>query len=82
MLKKDVFEIVEQNRDKLMLADSADAVIDIIKAEGGKIGKEDAANLFEKLKEAKKTSGVDIDDDEMEAVAGGTLGRKYRDWIT
>ena len=58
-------------RPKLMLAESADEINNIITNAGGEISTEDAEQIWNEIKLAKESLGQGIDDDEMDAVAGG-----------
>ncbi|MBR5091192.1 MAG: hypothetical protein IK093_17335 [Ruminiclostridium sp.] len=74
MLNDEIRKLTDRLKDKLLLAESADEIKNIIAKAGGEITAEDAEKLLAEIKQSKPASGVDIDDDEMDAVAGG------RDW--
>ncbi|MBR5091194.1 MAG: hypothetical protein IK093_17345 [Ruminiclostridium sp.] len=70
-MNEQTIKIVEQLKDKLELAESADQIKEIIAKEGGEVSDEIAEKMFARIKEKNAASGTDIDDDEMDAVAGG-----------
>ena len=71
-MNEQTFKIVEQLKDKLMLAESVDEIKDIITKAGGEITAEDAESMIKEIRRINSASGSDIDDDDMDAVAGGT----------
>ena len=60
-----------EQKDKLLLAESADEIKDIVTKAGGEIAAEDAEKILAEIRRDNAASGTDIDDDEMDAVAGG-----------
>jgi hypothetical protein len=70
-MNEQTMNIVKQLKDKLMLAESTDEIRDIITKAGGEITAEDAEHIMTEIKRTNAPSGTDIDDDEMDAVAGG-----------
>ncbi len=62
-----------EQKDKLLLAESVDEISKMITAAGGEISAEDAEKLLAEIKRSKPASGTEIDDDAMDAVAGGSL---------
>ena len=62
-----------EQKDKLLLAESADEIKDIVTKAGGEITAEDAEHIMTEIKRTNAPSGTDIDDDEMDTVAGGSL---------
>ena len=71
-MNEQTMNIVKQLKDKLMLAESADEIKDIITKAGGEVPDEFAEKLFAEIKTNNAASGTDIDDDDMDAVAGGS----------
>ena len=71
-MNEQTFKIVEQLKDKLMLAESVDEIKDIITKAGGEVTDEFAEKVFTEIKANNAASGTDIDDDDMDAVAGGS----------
>ncbi len=81
MMAAETKNLLKELKDKLMLAESADEIKEIITKAGGEITAEDAEKLLAKIKRSKPASGMDIDDDEMDAVAGGgTFSNEHKDW--
>ena len=70
-MNEQTFKIVDQLKDKLMLAESVDEIKDIITKAGGEVTDEFAEKVFTEIKANNAASGTDIDDDDMDAVAGG-----------
>ena len=71
MLNEATMKIINENRNKLLLAESTDEIKDIVTKAGGEISAEDAEQLWNEIKHVKESLGQEIDDDEMDAVAGG-----------
>ena len=71
-----MINITNELRAKLLAAQSAEEVTELIKAAGEEITAEEAAQLFEKA-QAKKTDR-ELSLDELEAVSGGA----DRNWVT
>ena len=70
-MNEQTMNIVKQLKDKLMLAGSADEIRKLIADAGGEIAAEDAEKILAEIRRDNAASGTDIDDDEMDAVAGG-----------
>ncbi len=70
-MNEQTMNIVKQLKDKLMLTGSADEIRKLIADAGGEIAAEDAEKILAEIRRDNAASGTDIDDDEMDAVAGG-----------
>ena len=70
-MNEQTMKILEQIKDKLMLAESAEEIKDIITKAGGEVSDEIAEKMFAEIRSKNIASGMDIDDNEMDAVAGG-----------
>ena len=70
-MNEQTMKILENLKDKLMLAESADEIKDIITKAGGEVPDEFAEKMFAEIRSKNIASGMDIDDDEMDAAAGG-----------
>ena len=77
MINEATQKAITEQKSKLMLAESIDEIKDIITKAGGEISTEDAEHLWNEIKHVKESRGQEIDDDEMDAVAGGA----DRDWV-
>ena len=77
MINESTQKAIKEQKSKLMLAESIDEIRDIITKAGGEISTEDAEQLWNELKQMKESLGQEIDDDEMDAVAGGA----DMDWV-
>ena len=77
MINEATEKVIREQKSKLMLAESIDEIKDIITKAGGEISSEDAEHLWNEIKHMKESRGQEIDDDEMDAVAGGA----DRNWI-
>ena len=77
MINEATEKVIREQKSKLMLAESIDEIRDIITKAGGEISSEDAEHLWNEIKHMKESRGQEIDDDEMDAVAGGA----DRDWV-
>ena len=77
MINESTQKAITEQKSKLMLAESIDEIKDIDTKAGGEISAEDAEQLWNEIKLVKESRGQEIDDDEMDAVAGGA----DRDWV-
>ena len=71
MINESTEKVIREQKSKLMLAESIDEIKDIVTKAGGEISDEIAGKLFAEIKANNAASGTEIDDDEMDAVAGG-----------
>ena len=71
-MNEQTVKILEQIKDKLMLAENADEIKELVTKAGGEVSDEDAEKILAKTKAMNAASGTDINDDEMDAVAGGS----------
>ena len=77
MFNKANQKLLTDLRPRLMLAESAEEVKEIIRKAGGEISADDAEHLYDEVRLHNESNGKEIDDDEMDAVAGGA----DMDWI-
>ena len=77
MINESTQKAIKEQKSKLMLAESTDEIKDIVTKAGGEISAEDAEQLWNEIKHVKESLGQEIDDDEMDAVAGGA----DREWL-
>ena len=82
-MNEQTMNIVKQLKDKLMLAESTDEIKDIVTKAGGEITAEEAESMLKEIRRINSPSGSDIDDDDMDAVAGGTdrCWWDYENWL-
>lgn len=81
MMAAETKNLLKELKDKLMLAESAEEIKKMIAKAGSEITAEDAEIVYDKISRQKAASGMDIDDDEMDAVAGGgTFSNEHKDW--
>ena len=71
MINESTEKVIREQKSKLLLAESTDEIRDIVTKAGGEISAEDAEKLWNEIKHVKESRGQEIDDDEMDAVAGG-----------
>ena len=63
--------ITDELRKKLLVARSADEVVELAKADGQEITAEDAAQLWEEVLKGREQVGKELSLDELAAVNGG-----------
>ena len=74
-----MLNITNELKAKLLAAESAEEVTELLKADGQETPPEVAARLWEEIKKARKQDGKELSLDELEAISGGGSDR---DWPT
>ena len=71
-----MLNITKELKTKLLAAESAEEVTELIKADGQEITAEDAVHLWEEIERKRNADGKELSLDELDAITGG------RDWPT
>ena len=71
-----MIDITNELKTKLLAAESAEEVTELIKADGQEITAEDAVHLWEEIERKRNADGKELSLDELDAITGG------RDWPT
>ena len=66
-----MIDITNELKTKLLAAESAEEVTELIKADGQEITAEDAVHLWEEIEHMREAEGRKLSKDELDAVSAG-----------